>query len=429
MFPISDVRGRFPALRRRQSGRTVTYFDAPGGTQVCQDAIDRMRLYLEGGIANVGGEFATSIETNAIFAEARLGVAELLGASPNEISFGPNMTTLTYGVAHALARRWEAGDEIVVTRLDHDANVAPWLDLARTRGVTVRWLDFDPGNGTLAVEYLPSILGQRTRLVAVTAASNALGTITPVAEICSIVRRLSNALTYVDAVQSVPHLPTNVLTFECDFLAFSLYKIFGPHQGALWTRAAILQDVQAFKVRPSSGEGGKRFETGAQSFEALAGVAGVVQHLDWLGGLTAPDASSRRSRLVAAMEASERYERGLAERLLDGLRALPGIRLWGPSEARGRVPVVAFTLDGQHPSAVVKALAAAHVNAWWGHFYAVEAMARLGLAESGGVVRLGLCNYNTPDEVDYCLSILHDVSQKSLSLTGAGGPPRGHHKN
>ncbi|MES2442337.1 MAG: aminotransferase class V-fold PLP-dependent enzyme, partial [Pseudomonadota bacterium] len=328
-FPIDAVRAQFKALHQpgaKALGRV--YFDAPGGTQTCAPAIAAMVAHLESGTANSGGAFRTSIETDAVSAEAHAAMADLLGGTPDQIAFGPNMTSLTLAVSRALAASWAEGDEIVLTRLDHDANVAPWLLAARDRGATVRWLDFDPATGRWNAGDLPALLGPRTRLVALGIASNALGTINPVAEAIAHVRARSTASVYVDAVQSVPHIVTDVAALGADFLACSPYKFFGPHQGVLWARDA--EAVAAYKVRPAGDEGAHRFESGTPSFEGQAGVLGTIAYLEWLGAEADPQANSRRARLVAAMQAMVGYERGLGERLLAGLTTIPGLKLWGP---------------------------------------------------------------------------------------------------
>jgi cysteine desulfurase family protein (TIGR01976 family) len=412
-FPIDAVRAQFKALHHPgPDGRPRVYFDAPGGTQACARAISGIVAHLESGTANSGGAFATSVETDALSEAAHAAMADLLGGAPQEIAFGPNMTSLTLAVSRALAATWAKGDEIVLTRLDHDANVAPWLLAARDAGATVRWLDFDPATGRWSPDDLPALLGPRTRLVALGLASNALGTVNPVAEAVARVRAHSDALVYVDAVQSVPHLVTDVAALGADFLACSPYKFFGPHQGVLWARADVVEKVEAYKVRPAGNEGAHRFESGTPSFEGQGGVLGTIDYLEWLGSEVDSQANSRRARLVAAMRAATDYEKGLGERLLAGLATVPGLRLWGPTTMEERVPTFSFTLDGHHPDAVAGHLAAAGIHAWSGHFYAVEVVARLGLAESGGLVRVGLCHYNSAAEVDR-------LTEALLALAGA----------
>ncbi len=403
-FPIAAVRARFPALSDDRA-----FFDAPGGTQVCAGAIERMTEHLRGGTANSGGAFATSRDFDRLSAEAHAAMADLLGGRAEEIAFGPNMTSLTFAVSRALARDWAAGDNLVVTRLDHDANVAPWLAVAADCGMDVRWLDFDPADGRLRRDALPGLLDQRTRLVAVGAASNALGTLNDVPAIVATVRAHSAALVYVDAVQSVPHVGTDVAALGCDFLACSPYKVFGPHQGVLWGRAEVLERIAAYKVRPAGIAGAHRFETGTPSFEGQAGVLGTIEHLEWLGAEVDPTANSRRARLLAAMAASAAHERELGERLLAGLARIPGLRLYGPPTMDGRVPTFAFTLAGHHPDAIARHLAERDIFAWSGHFYAVEVICRLGLEHAGGLVRVGLAQYSTAAEVDRLIAALEEL--------------------
>lgn len=410
LFPIDRVRAHFPALQVTDDGRPRAYFDAPGGTQVCSDAIAAMTAHLAGGTANAGGAFATSIATDALAADAHRAAADLLNAKPDEIAFGANMTTLTLAVSRALARHWSEGDELVVTRLDHDANVAPWLAVAADRGMTVRWLDFDSGTGRLCLDQLPDLLSARTRLVAVGGASNALGTVNDLAAIVAAVRAGSEALVYVDAVQLAPHLPIDVAAIGCDLLACSPYKLFGPHLGILWCRAGIAEATEAYKVRPAATGGAVRFETGTPSFEAQAGFTATVDYLAWLGSIVAPAAATRRDRIVAALDAATAYERQLGERLLAGLSRLNSVRLFGPPTMAGRVPTFAFTVEGHAPAAIARHLAERGIFAWSGHFYAVETVARLGVAESGGLVRVGLCHYNTADEVDRFLAALAELA-------------------
>ena len=405
-FPIDEVRARFPAL---SIGNNRIYFDAPGGTQICQPAIDRIVAHLKSGTANSGGAFVTSRETDALSEEAHRAMADLLGADPGEIAFGPNMTSLTLALSRAISREWNAGDELVLTHLDHDANVSPWLLVARDRNMTVRWVDFDPETGTLDLDALPGLLSDRTRLVAVGGACNALGTLNDIKRIASIVKARSQALLFVDAVQSVPHIPTDVRDLGCDFLACSPYKFFGPHQGVLWGKAEVLEGIEAYKVRPADANPpGHRFETGTPSFEAQGGVLGTIEYLDWLGGHFS-DANSRPERLRAAMTACIAYERDLGERMLAGLRAIPGVKLWGRPTMEGRVPTFAITIDGHHPDEVARKLAEQDMFVWSGHFYAVEVIARLGLEQAGGLIRIGLCHYATADEVDRLLDALRGI--------------------
>lgn len=407
-FPIDRVRAEFPALATTdEGGRPRIYFDAPGGTQACHAAIGAMAAHLERGSANSGGAFASSIETDALSRAAHEAMADLLGGDADEIAFGPNMTTLTFSLSRSLAREWREGDEIILTRLDHDANVTPWAMAAADRGVTVKWLDIDLATGTLRLDMLPGLLGPRTRLVAVGGASNALGTLNDVAEIVRLVRASSDALVFVDAVQSVPHVPTDVRALGCDFLACSPYKFFGPHLGVLWGRADATETLTVYKVRPASVDPAAiRFETGTQSFEGQAGVIGTIDYLEWLGRELAPSPpASRREALVAAMEGCVAYERALGERLVAGLQEVGAI-LYGPPTMAGRVPTFAFRIEGRETHEIAAHLASRGIHAWSGHFYAVEPVTRYGLWDQGGFVRVGLCHYSTMDEVDALIDAL-----------------------
>ncbi|HZF94438.1 MAG TPA: cysteine desulfurase-like protein [Allosphingosinicella sp.] len=406
-FPIDRVRAEFPALATTDEGRPRIYFDAPGGTQACRAAIRRMAEHLERGSANSGGAFGSSVETDALSRDAHEAMADLLGGEAGEIAFGPNMTTLTFSLSRSLARDWREGDEIVLTRLDHDANVTPWAMAAADRGVTVKWIDIDLASGTLRLDMLPGLLGPRTRLVAVGGASNALGTLNDVAEIVRLVRAGSDALVFVDAVQSVPHVPTDVRALGCDFLACSPYKFFGPHLGVLWGRAEVMDRLTAYKVRPASIDpSAVRFETGTQSFEGQAGVLGTIEYLEWLGRELAPSPpASRREALIAAMEGCVEYERVLGERLIAGLTEA-GATLYGPPTMEGRVPTFAFRIEGRDTHAIAAHLASQGINAWSGHFYAVEPVTRYGLWDEGGFVRVGLCHYSTAEEVDALIEAL-----------------------
>ncbi|HEU4967411.1 cysteine desulfurase-like protein [Sphingomonas sp.] len=409
-FPIDEVRAQFPALG---TGDRI-YLDGPGGTQMCAPAMRAMLEHLEAGTANLGGAFRTSIDTGALSDAAHEAMADLLGAAPEDIAFGPNMTTLTLSVSRALARNWREGDEIVVTRLDHDANVAPWLLGAEDSGVTVRWLDFDPDSGTLRLDTLPALLGPRTRLVAVGGASNAIGTLNDVAAIAGIVKAHSDAVLFVDAVQSVPHVVTDVTALGCDLLVCSPYKFFGPHQGVLWGRADLLEELRPYKVRPAADHPPARaFETGTPSFEAQAAMIGTIHYFDKLGAHFDPAAGSRIGRLRSAFHAFQGYEDQLSRRLLDGLAAIPSVKLWGAAITAGRVPTFGLTIAGCRPDRAAEALSRRDIFAWSGHFYAVEVVARLGLADNGGLLRLGLCHYNTVEEVDRTLEALEDIAKQA----------------
>jgi len=401
-----QIRSRFPALTS-----PAIYFDNPGGTQVPNSVVDRMVDYLVRTNANHEGAFATSRASDAVVDEARMAAADFLNAArPEEIVFGPNMTTLTLGLSRALARELGQGDEIVVTRLDHDANIAPWLLAAEDRGCRLRWVDFDVEDCTLRLDQLEAALGPRTRLVAVGYASNAVGTINPVAAIVQRARAVG-ALTYVDAVQYAPHGPIDVQALDCDFLVVSAYKFFGPHMGVLYGKHEHLDRLRAYKVRPAPDDPPGKFETGTGNFEGMAGVLGALEYLTWVGSTFGAEHaeryahtfSDRRLALKQALAAIRAYEMELSRRLLDALEPIPGLRIWGLTDRRAvdrRVPTVSFTLEGRHPRRVAEALDQRGINVWDGNYYALAVTERLGLEAAGGMVRVGLTHYNTVAEID-----------------------------
>jgi cysteine desulfurase family protein (TIGR01976 family) len=398
---VAALRARFPALA---AGETI-FFDNPGGTQVPQAVIDAVADYYRTRCANTGGAFVTSRRTDETIAAARRAMADLLGATdPETVVFGPSMTALAFHVARSVAHTIRPGDEVIVTDLDHDANIAPWTDL-EAAGAAVRVVPFRLDDGTLDTKAMMAALRPgKTRLVAVGAASNALGTITDLAPIVRAAHA-AGALVFVDAVQAVPHLPTDVEALGCDFLACSAYKFFGPHVGVLYGKREHLERLAPHKVRPAKDSIPYRWEQGTLNHEGLAGVAAAV---DYLASVTTA-ATPRRERLIAALTAIRDYERTLSTRLLEGLARVPGVRLYGiadPSRAAERVPTVALTKGGEHPRAVCERLGAAGICAWNGNYYALRVMERLGLEASGGAVRVGLCHYNTPAEIDRLLDVL-----------------------
>jgi cysteine desulfurase family protein (TIGR01976 family) len=400
-FDVEALRRRFPALARRAAGRPAAYLDGPGGTQVPDGVIEAVARTLREGVSNLGGGFPPSAAADAIVADARRAVSDLFGASPQGVVFGQNMTSLTFAMSRALARTWRPGDEIVLTRLDHDANVTPWRLAAAERGVAVRFADFDPADGRLDIEGLEDLLGPRTRLVAVTHASNALGSIPPVKRIVDAAHR-SGALAYVDAVHAAPHRSIDVRALGCDVLVASAYKFFGPHTGMMVADEALLDGLEAFKVAPAPGSGPGRWETGTQSFESLAGVTAAVDYLASLG-----TGDSRRDALRDAMGLIALHEEGLARRFFEGASSIPGITIHGPAPGTSpRAPTFALTLDGIRPADAAARLAAEGIFAWSGHHYAVEATRRLGLLDRGGTLRIGFVHYSTVEEVDRVLEAL-----------------------
>ena len=428
---LAAVRARFPALARRQDGRPYVYLDGPGGTQVPQQTIEAMAGYLQRCNANHEGAFATSEESDAILAEAHAAAADFLGAADAaEVAFGQNMTTLTFAASRAIGRTLKAGDEIVVTRLDHDANVAPWLHLEEERGVRVRWVEIRPEDCTLDLTGFERVLGPRTRVVAVGLASNAVGTLNPVPRIVEMAHA-AGALTYVDAVHAAPHVAIDVVALGTDFLVCSPYKFFGPHLGLLYGRRELLESLAAYKVRPSPDEPPGKWETGTLPGESLAGLLGTFGYLEWLGETYGSGAgggagsgggagagggaaaSTRRARLRAAMAVIGATDRGLARRALIALGGVPGLEVRGivdPNRLAERVPTFAFTLAGHSPRQVAAELGRRGIAVWDGDYYAYELIRALGLAESGGMVRVGLVHYNTAAEIGRLVEALGEIA-------------------
>jgi cysteine desulfurase family protein (TIGR01976 family) len=409
-FDVDALRAEFPALRREQDGRPVVFLDGPGGTQVPQRVVDAVTSYLTDTNANAGGAFVTSEASDAMVEEAHAAVADFLGAaSPDEIKFGANMSTLTLHIGRSIGATLSPGDEIVVTTLDHEANVSTWEAMAADRGLTVRKVDIRLDDVTLDLEDLESKLSTRTKLVAVGYASNAVGTINPVREIVARAHEVG-ALTYVDAVAYAPHGPIDVGAIDSDFIVCSAYKWFGPHLGALYGKADVLDALPAFKVRPAH----DRFETGTAAFESIAGTLAATDYLRDVGRrFGQPAHGDRRSELVAGMTAIVDYEQGLARRLLDGLGALHRVTIHGivdPARAAERVPTVSISIDGTHPRAAAEAMARDGIFVWDGDFYATGLIERLGRAAEGGVVRLGLVHYNTAAEVDRSLEAVERLA-------------------
>ncbi len=407
MLDIAALRQQFPALHVRRNGRTPIFLDGPAGTQVPQRVIDAISNYLIHANANHGGAFATSRDSDRILDDAHQAMADFLNApSANEIIFGQNMTTLTLHLSRSLGKTWRAGDEILVTRLDHDANVSPWVLAARDAGATVRFVDVHPEDCTLDLASFRSQLSARTKLVAVGLASNVAGTINDVGLITSEAKK-AGAKVFVDAVHFAPHGPIDVAALGCDFLACSAYKFFGPHVGILWGRREMLELLKAYKVRPASNDLPGKWMTGTQNHEGIAGVAACVEYLASIG--VGPD---RRAKLRSAMTAIQEYERGLARRLLAGLAERPRFTVWGIRDLNRlgeRVPTVILTDRYLRPRHVAEHLAAREIYAWHGNNYAQEISERLGLEASGGFVRLGLVHINTEAEIDATLKALDEL--------------------
>ncbi|MFO7678900.1 MAG: cysteine desulfurase-like protein [Chloroflexota bacterium] len=402
------LRAQFPALQLEINGKTAVYLDGPGGTQVPQQVIDATSEALTLGISNHGGPFLTSARSDAIVDAARAAMMDFYNARrPEEIAFGQNMTSLTFSISRAIARTWQPGDEIVVTRLDHDANISPWLMAAEDRGVTVRWLDFDPTDCTLKLETLPDLLNEKTRLVAVTYASNAVGSITNVKKAVQMAHE-AGALAYVDSVHYAPHGSIDVQDLDCDFLVASVYKFFGGHVGALYGKYDLLDSLTAYKVRPAPSKPADKWETGTQSFESLIGVTAAVDYIADIGGTE----GSRRARLVQAMAQIKAYEMSLSERFLHGATKVPGLHVYGITDIENldqRTPTFAVSLEGYTPAQVAEKLGKQGIFVWDGHYYAIAVMERLGLLDKGGLVRIGFVHYNTFEEVDQVLEALREL--------------------
>jgi cysteine desulfurase family protein (TIGR01976 family) len=412
---IAWVRSQFPALNEKVDGKSAVFFDAPGGTQVPQRVIDSMSEYLVRSNSNSHGAFLTSRRTDETINEAHTAAADLLGCHADEIVFGPNMTTLTFGISRAIGRELQPGDEIVVTYLDHDADVAPWRSLEET-GALIREVDIRVDDCTLDMESFRSQLGPRTKLVATGYASNAVGTINDVRTIVREAHRVG-AMAFVDAVHYAPHGPIDVAELDCDFLACSAYKFFGPHLGVLYGKAEHLKRLRPYKVRPASDEIPWRWETGTQNHEGLAGLIGALDYLDELGRRYPPDKApkpaegrqGRRQALLNAMHTIKRYERWVAEHLVSGLLKIPAVKFFGIRDAPRfdcRTPTVAIRLGEAHPRDVAEYLGQNGIYVWDGNYYALSVTERLGVEKTGGMVRIGLVHYNTVQEVDRLLEAL-----------------------
>jgi cysteine desulfurase family protein (TIGR01976 family) len=414
-FDLPVIRRQFPALKR-----SAIFFDNPGGTQISKNSLDRIENYLINCNANHGGAFATSLASDALVGEARQAAADFLNASrPEEIVFGPNMTTLTFGVSRALARTFNAGDTLVVTRLDHDGNISPWLMAAEDRGCKIRWVDFHPEDCTVDLEDYKRALAEKPRLVAVGYASNAVGTVNPLAEMIPLAHQ-AGALVYVDAVQYAPHGPIDVQRLDCDFLVCSSYKFFGPHMGVLYGRYDLLNTLTAYRVRPAPALPPGKFETGTGNFEGMAGVLGALEYFEWLGEKYAEEQHDRYSKLYQgrrltfkqALGAIQVGEFEISRALLKALQGVPGLKLYGIGDEKRvseRVPTFSFTLQSWTPRQVAERLAERGIYVWDGNFYALAVTDRLGLEERGGLIRVGATHYNSLEEIQHLEQALHEL--------------------
>jgi cysteine desulfurase family protein (TIGR01976 family) len=413
-----NIRDQFPGLQRQ-----AIFLDNPAGTQITQKSLNRITDYLVNTNANHEGVFATSRESDAVIAQARQAAADFLNAPrPEEITFGPNMTSLTLNLSRSIARDLEPGDTIVVTRLDHDANITPWTLIAADRGCQVAWVDFDVEDGRLQLDSYQEALDKKPKLVALGYASNALGTINPVKKMTKMAHQ-AGALVYVDAVQYAPHGPIDVQDLDVDFLVCSAYKFYGPHIGILYGRHDLLDELMAYKVRPASDELPWKFETGTPSFEGIAGVLGALEYFEWIGteyggeykSRFEGDFKGRALGLKQGLAAVRDYEYQLSQKLLETLDQVPGLRIYGLNDIQDlkeRVPTIAVNLEGVHPHQLASLLDERNIYVWDGNYYAICATERLGVEDSGGMVRIGAAHYNTLAEIERLGEVLKEISHK-----------------
>jgi cysteine desulfurase family protein (TIGR01976 family) len=404
------VRSQFPSLAQTVNGQPATFLDGPGGTQVPQRVIDAISDYLKRDNANTCGAYATSRRTDAMIAGARSAMSDFLGCDADEIVFGANMTSLTFAISRSIGRELASGDEIVLTHLDHDANISPWRAL-EDRGVTVRMAEIHEDDCTLDMDDLARKITDRTKLVAVGYASNAVGTINDVARIVRLAHE-RGAMAYIDAVHYAPHGPIDVRALDCDFLVCSTYKFFGPHTGVLYGKRELLQRLQPYKVRANTNVIPNRWEWGTLNHECIAGITACVEYLADLGRRGNPSAATRRAALLAAHDAIQKHERGLTESLIRGLLAIPGLKLYGvkdPKRFHRRCPTVAVRIKGHTPLELATQLGERGIFTWDGNYYAVNLTERLDVEKDGGFLRIGLAHYNTADEVKRLLETLRTI--------------------
>ncbi|MFN8388091.1 MAG: cysteine desulfurase-like protein [Anaerolineales bacterium] len=415
-FDVNLVRKQFPSL-----DRPAIFLDNPAGTQISKPSLDRINKYLLENNANHEGQFETSRRSDEVLHEAHAAMADFLNASrPEEIIFGNNMTTLTLHISRSLARNLQAGDNILVTRMDHDANISPWMLVAEDKGCNLLWVDIDVEDGTLDLDSFAQALEKKPKIAAFGYASNLLGTVNPVKELTKMAHD-AGALVYIDAVQYAPHGPIDVQDLGCDFLACSSYKFFGPHAGALYGKFDLLNELKAYKVRPASNELPSKFETGTQNHEGIAGVLGALEYLEWLGKQFGANQASpwmeagftgRRLELKKGMSAMQAYESELSKKLIGIVESVKGTRIYGVTDLNRldeRVPTVSFTVQGKDPEQLAKAIGDENIYVWNGHNYALAIVERLGLLEAGGMIRVGPVHYNTVDELEKFGEVLEKV--------------------
>jgi len=407
---LSGIRTQFPSLAQTVNGHPAIFLDGPGGKQVPQRVIDAIRHYLSRDNANSGGNYETARRTDKMLLEARHAMADFLGCDWDEIAFGQNMTSLTFAMSRAIGRELKAGDEIVLTCLDHDANFAPWKALEE-RGVVIRVAEIHEADCTLDMADLAGKINSRTKVVAVGLASNAVGTINDVAEVTRLAHKVG-ALSYIDAVHYAPHGPIDVRAIDCDFLVCSAYKFFGPHMGVMYGKREHLQRLTPYKVRPATNDSPQRWEVGTLNHECIAGITECVNYLADLGRSLDASAATRRQAVLAAMKEIQLYERGLAEQLISGLLKIRGLMFYGitdPSRFAQRCPTVAVRVDGHTPAELASQLNDRGIFTWDGNYYAINLSERLGVESSGGFLRIGLAHYNTANEVETLLKTLREI--------------------
>ena len=407
---LAWVRAQFPALAQSITQQPAVFFDGPGGTQVSQRVIDAIADYLSRNNANTGGAYLTSRNTDRMIAEARSAMGDFLNCDADEIVFGPNMTTLTYGMSRALGRDLGPGDEIVLTLLDHDANFSPWKALEE-KGVTIRTVRFNEEDCTLDMRDLASKIGERTKIVAVGYASNAVGTINNVAEVVQLARQVE-ALSYIDAVHYAPHGAIDVRALDCDFLVCSTYKFFGPHMGVLYGKREHLKRLQPYKVRPNTDNIPNCWEWGTLNHECIAGIKGCVDYWEEVGRRARPEVTTRRTAILAAHEAIHQHEREMTERMIAGLLAIPGLKLYGISDPQrfdNRCATFVVRIEGHTPLELATKLGERGFFAWDGNYYALNLTEQLDVERLGGFLRIGLVHYNTTEEVDKMLRALREI--------------------
>jgi cysteine desulfurase family protein (TIGR01976 family) len=404
------VRSQFPSLSQKVNGQPAVFLDGPGGTQVSQRVIDAISDYLKRNNANTGGAYATSRNTDAMIANARSAMADFLGCDADEVVFGANMTALTYALSRAIGKELRSGDEIVLTHLDHDANVSTWQALEE-RGVIIRMAEIHEEDCTLDMGDLAAKIGSRTKLVAVGYASNAVGTINDVKEIVRLAHQ-QGAIAFIDAVHYAPHGAIDVRALDCDFLVCSTYKFFGPHMGVLYGKREHLQKLQPYKVRANTNAIPNRWEWGTLNHECIAGIAACVEYLAALGWSVNPAAGSRRAALLAAFGVIRRHERGLMEALVRGLMEIPGLKLYGisdPTKFDRRCPTMAVRIKGHTPLQLATKLGERGFFTWDGNYYALSLTERLDVEKDGGFLRIGLAHYNTREEVERLLTAVREI--------------------